>query len=239
MQGDQPYRPTFTNIGEPTRRVVLSRSTSDGWVVELEATHLSTVAIATRTLRGARPLFACRTNSPGRCSTARHSVEARYDRLNTVRVSALGVITLCQAQSALTTSNFSVRAARTRRFCPAGRGDALATGVSGWSSSRRRRSRFRTGADAFVAASILRRDVDGITDDRHPPMPRRRRPRRRSPRRSECRFRCRTLVRTPLRNTALSRFTEREHAARSGDARAPRCAPAAPFRTRASRPSPM
>jgi len=46
MQGDQPDRLTFTNIGEPERgQVVLSRSTSDGWVVELEVTHLSTVAI--------------------------------------------------------------------------------------------------------------------------------------------------------------------------------------------------
>ena len=46
MQGDQPDRPTFNNIGEPERGYgVLSRSTPDGSVVELEVTHLSTVAI--------------------------------------------------------------------------------------------------------------------------------------------------------------------------------------------------
>lgn len=46
MQGDQPDRPTFKNIGEPERGyVVLSRSTPGGSVVELEVTHLSTVAI--------------------------------------------------------------------------------------------------------------------------------------------------------------------------------------------------
>ena len=47
MQGDQPDRPTFKNIGEPERGyVVLSRSTSGAAVLdELEVTHFSTVAI--------------------------------------------------------------------------------------------------------------------------------------------------------------------------------------------------
>jgi len=41
-----PLRPTFTDIGEPERGyVVLSRSTTDESVLELEVTHLSTVAI--------------------------------------------------------------------------------------------------------------------------------------------------------------------------------------------------
>jgi hypothetical protein len=44
--GDQPDRPTFKNIGEPERGyVVFSRSTQDRSVVELEVTHMSTVAI--------------------------------------------------------------------------------------------------------------------------------------------------------------------------------------------------
>ena len=45
-QGDQPDRPTFKDIGEPERGYpVLSRSTQDGSVLELEVTHFSTVAI--------------------------------------------------------------------------------------------------------------------------------------------------------------------------------------------------
>jgi hypothetical protein len=45
-QGDQPDTPTFKDIGEPERGyVVVSRSTSGGSVLELEVTHLSTVAI--------------------------------------------------------------------------------------------------------------------------------------------------------------------------------------------------
>jgi hypothetical protein len=45
-QGDQPDRPTFKDIGEPERGyAVLSRSTQGGSVLELELTHLSTVAI--------------------------------------------------------------------------------------------------------------------------------------------------------------------------------------------------
>ena len=45
-QGDQPDRPTFKDIGEPERGyAVLSRSTQGGSVLELEVTHLSTVAM--------------------------------------------------------------------------------------------------------------------------------------------------------------------------------------------------
>ena len=45
-KGEQPETPTFKDIGEPERGyVVLSRSTQDGSVTELEVTHLSTVAI--------------------------------------------------------------------------------------------------------------------------------------------------------------------------------------------------
>ena len=45
-QGDQPDRPTFKDIGEPERGyAILSRSTQGGSVLELEVTHLSTVAI--------------------------------------------------------------------------------------------------------------------------------------------------------------------------------------------------
>jgi hypothetical protein len=45
-QGDQPDRPTFKDIGEPERGyAILSRSTHGGLVLELEVTHLSTVAM--------------------------------------------------------------------------------------------------------------------------------------------------------------------------------------------------
>jgi hypothetical protein len=45
-QGAQPDRPTFTNIGETERGfMVVSRSTSGASVLELEVTHLSTVAL--------------------------------------------------------------------------------------------------------------------------------------------------------------------------------------------------
>jgi hypothetical protein len=45
-QGDQPDSPTFKDIGEPERGyAVVSRSTQGGSVLELEVTHLSTVAI--------------------------------------------------------------------------------------------------------------------------------------------------------------------------------------------------
>jgi hypothetical protein len=45
-QGDQPDRPTFRDIGEPERGfVVFSRSMQGGSVLELEVTHLSTVAL--------------------------------------------------------------------------------------------------------------------------------------------------------------------------------------------------
>jgi len=45
-KGEQPETPAFKDIGEPERGyVVLSRSTQDGSVTELEVTHLSTVAI--------------------------------------------------------------------------------------------------------------------------------------------------------------------------------------------------
>jgi hypothetical protein len=45
-QGDHPDRPTFKDIGEPERGyAVLSRSTQRGSVLELEVTHLSTVAM--------------------------------------------------------------------------------------------------------------------------------------------------------------------------------------------------
>jgi len=45
-QGDQPERPEFKNFGDPERGFVLiSRTTSVGSVLELEVTHLTTVAI--------------------------------------------------------------------------------------------------------------------------------------------------------------------------------------------------
>lgn len=45
-QGDQPDTPTFRDIGEPERGyAILGRSTQGGSVLELEVTHLSTVAI--------------------------------------------------------------------------------------------------------------------------------------------------------------------------------------------------
>jgi hypothetical protein len=44
--GDQPERPTFKDTGEPERGyAILSRSTQTGSVLELEVTHLSTLAI--------------------------------------------------------------------------------------------------------------------------------------------------------------------------------------------------
>jgi hypothetical protein len=45
-QGDEPERPELKNIGDPERGfVVISRTTSGGSVLELEVTHLTTVAI--------------------------------------------------------------------------------------------------------------------------------------------------------------------------------------------------